>query len=48
MINDNEEIREREERIKMIKDAVSKVQVNNQELNFEDENKRLKEVWDEL
>ena len=48
MINDNEEIREREERIKMIKDAVSKVQDKNQELNFEDENKRLKEVWDEL
>lgn len=46
MIDNNQENQSEDERIEMIKEAVSNIQGGNQELDFDKEVERLtKEVW---
>jgi hypothetical protein len=47
MINDNEKT-EKEERLEIIRAAAAKVQDSEQELNFDNETKRLEQVWGDL
>jgi len=47
MINANEKT-EKEERLEIIREAVAKVQDSEQELNFDNETKKLEQVWGEL
>lgn len=48
MNNDNQEIQAKEDRLEIIRAAAAKIQDSEQELNFDNETKRLEQVWDEL